>query len=99
MDTTITWIAVTTDTGGGALTGLTGYKVYHGTSPGVYDEPIIVLEPTVTKAFTGLYDWSPHYFAVSAYDPDGNESAKSAVVSKQIYFRKISKLSMGASSG
>jgi len=78
---------------------LAGYLVYHGTSPGVYYESFTVVAPTVTKAFVGLYDWLPHYFAVSAYDTSNNESAKSAVVSKQIYLKKKTILLGGASCG
>jgi len=92
MNATVSWTA-------NADSDLAGYLVYHGTTPGVYYESFVVTAPTVSKAFTGLYDWLPHYFAVSAYDTTGNESAKSAVVSKQIYFRKHTLLTGGASCG
>ena len=92
MDVTVSWEAV-------ADSDLAGYFVYHGTAPGVYDESFVVPAPTVTKAFTGLYDWLPHYFAVSAYDTSNNESAKSVVVSTQIYLKKQAVLSGGAACG
>ena len=78
---------------------LAGYVVYHGTVPGVYYESFIVTAPTTTKAFTGLYDWQPHYFAVSAYDTSNNESAKGTVVSKQIYLKKQTILRGGMACG
>lgn len=92
MNATVGWTA----NGEGDLAG---YLVYHGTVAGVYYESFVVTAPTVTKVFTGLYDWTPHFFAVSAYDTSNNESAKSAVVSKQIYLRKSSTLRGGASCG
>jgi hypothetical protein len=78
---------------------LAGYLVYHGTTPGVYYELFVVTAPTTTKAFTGLYDWLPHYFAVTAYDTSDNESAKSTVVLKQIYLKKQTVLLGGMSCG
>ena len=92
MNATVGWTAV-------ADSDLAGYLVYHGTTPGVYYESFVVTAPTVTKAFTGLYDWMPHYFAVSAYDTSNNESAKSTIVSKQIYLKKQTILSGGAACG
>lgn len=92
MNATVGWTA----NGEGDLAG---YLVYHGTAPGVYYESFTVTAPTTTKAFTGLYDWQPHYFAVTAYDTTGNESAKSVVVSKQIYLKKQTVLLGGAACG
>ena len=94
MNATITWNA-------NGESDLAGYKVYHGNAPGVYYEAIDVVAPTVTKAFVGLYDWTPHYFAVTAYDnaSPANESDPSSEVSKQIYFRKQTVLMGGASIG
>ena len=94
MNATVNWTA----NGEGDLVG---YKVYHGTVPGVYYESFTVLAPTVTKAFTGLYDWLPHYFAVTAYDnaSPANESGLSSVVNKQIYLKKQTILFGAGSSG
>lgn len=92
MNATISWTA----NGDGDLAG---YLVYHGTVPGVYYESFAVTAPTVTKVFSGLYDWTPHYFAVSAYNASHNESAKSAVVSKQMYLKKQAVLLGGAACG
>jgi uncharacterized repeat protein (TIGR02059 family) len=59
---------------------LAGYRLYYGTSPGVYGAPIDVgnvLSYTISGLTTGI----TYYFAVAAYDTSNNESAKSTEVS------------------
>jgi len=55
---------------------IAGYKVYSGTTPGVYGKP---LEAGNTNhyQFTGLINNKEYYISVSAYDMDGNESLPS----------------------
>ena len=56
--------------------GVTGYKLYRGTAPGVYGTPTTLLATTSytdTTAVTG----TRYYYAVSAVDAAGNEGAKS----------------------
>ena len=79
---TLSWDAPTTNTDGTELTDLTGYKVYYGTSSGVYDNVIDVADVTTYT----LTDIAPatYYFAVTAYDELGNESDYSNEVSKTI---------------
>ena len=79
---TLSWDAPTTNTDGTELTDLAGYKVYYGTSSGVYDNVIDVAEGTTYT----LTDISPatYYFAVTAYDEGENESDYSNEVSKTI---------------
>jgi hypothetical protein len=63
---------------------LAGYKLYVGTSPGVFGAPIVVGKVTSYQV-TGLMPGNTYYFAVSAYDANGNESQPSAVLSTSIY--------------
>jgi len=65
-------------------TDLAGYKVYVGTSSRVYGSPISVGNLT-SYALTNLLVGSTYYFAVTAYDSNGNESGFSNEVSKSIY--------------
>ena len=65
---------------------LAGYRVYYGLQPGVYSGLQTVLQPLTTRTFTmlelaadGLWN-----FAISAYDTTGNESAKTAAVSRRV---------------
>jgi fibronectin type 3 domain-containing protein len=59
---------------------LAGYKVYFGTSTGVYTTTIDVQNVT-TYTVTGLAPGQTYYFAVTAYDGSGDESGFSNEVS------------------
>jgi len=65
---------------------LAGYRVYFGTTPGVYQqatgEGIVVVSTSYTVA--GLASGTRYYFAITAYDYYGNESNYSAEVFKDI---------------
>jgi hypothetical protein len=61
---------------------ISGYKVYVGNSSRIYGTPILIgtqTNYTVTGLSSGTY-----YFAVTAIDPDGNESDFSNEVSQVI---------------
>lgn len=65
---------------------LAGYKIYWGTSSGNYTasgSPTVIGKVT-TYTVTGLQRNTTYFFALSAYDTAGNESALSAEVSKSI---------------
>jgi hypothetical protein len=71
---TITWIA-------NSEPDLSGYRVYHGTTSGVYTQMVDVGNVTIYQ-WNGLTPGFTHYFVVTAYDTSNNESANSAQVSK-----------------
>jgi fibronectin type 3 domain-containing protein len=54
-------------------TDLAGYKVYVGTSSGVFTAPLAVGNIT-SYTVTGLAPGNTYYFVVTAYDQDGAES-------------------------
>ena len=60
---------------------LAGYKVYHGTAPGIYGSPQGVSKTNTTAPYSNLESNKSHYFAVTAYDEFGNESSPSSEVS------------------
>ncbi len=62
---------------------LAGYKVYHGTSPGVYGVSLNVGKNT-SYQYANLESNKTHYFSVTAYDTSGNESSPAPEVSKTI---------------
>jgi hypothetical protein len=68
-------------------TDLAGYKIYIGTSPGLYTYPgsPIVIGRIDSYAIIGLPIGQTYYFAVSAFDDSGNESGLSSEVSKSLY--------------
>lgn len=66
---------------------LAGYKLYVGTAPGRYTyagSPVII-GLMGSYMISGLPMGQTYYFALSAFDSSGNESALSSEVSKSIY--------------
>ena len=80
----LTWTAPTQNVDGSPLTNLTGYKVYWGTAPRTYSANASVSGAGTTSYTTNLAagTW---YFAVSAVDSTGAESARSNEVSKTVF--------------
>ena len=66
---------------------LAGYKVYVGTASGTYSFPGSAFLPGEVTSYTvsNLPKGQTYFFAISAYDSAGNESALSAEVSKSLY--------------
>jgi hypothetical protein len=62
---------------------LAGYKLYVGTSSGVYNRTIDVGK--VTSYSIALAKGSTYFFALTAYDNSGNESGRSAEISRSLY--------------
>jgi hypothetical protein len=62
---------------------LAGYRVYHGTTSGIYGGPQNV-GMTPSYQYTNLEPNKTHYFSVTAFDTAGNESPPSPEVSKTI---------------
>jgi PKD repeat protein len=60
-----------------------GYKVYYGLSSAHYDVTLDVGN-ALSVAISGLVDGLAYYFAVTAYDMSGHESAFSNAVSTQL---------------
>ena len=64
-----------------------GYRIYHGTSPGTYDQPIgqgLEVGNVTTFTVTGLSSGRRYYFAATAVDIANNESAFSNEVFKDV---------------
>jgi len=66
---------------------LAGYKVYVGTASDTYSLPgsPFVAGKVTSYTVSNLPKGQTYYFAISAYDSAGNESALSAEVSKTLY--------------
>ncbi len=78
---TLLWAAPTTNTDGSPA-DVTGYRIYFGTESGRYTNTIDAGN-TTTYTLTNLSPGT-YYFAVTAYNASGNESAYSDEVSKSI---------------
>jgi hypothetical protein len=81
---TLTWTAPKSNTDGSPVTGLAGYHVYYGTSPDALTKTIDIAGPTSTTYVVSDLSSGTYYFAVSAYNASGIESAQSNVASKTI---------------
>ena len=79
---TLAWSAPTTNVDGTPLTTLAGYKVYYGTTPGVYTS--IVIGKVNSYEIVGLSSGKTYYFTMTAYDASGLESDFAPVASKLI---------------
>lgn len=68
-------------------TTLSGYRLYYGTAPGAYLQPYgqgISVGNVTTYTLMGLSNGTRYYFAVTAFDQSGNESAYSNEAIKDI---------------
>jgi hypothetical protein len=94
-DITLSWDAPTIDADGTPLTDLAGYKVYYGKQHLNYESKIKVgnvKEYTITNLTKDVN----YYFAVTAYDTSGNESAYSSEVSLAKYSLTVNKSGTGS---
>ena len=78
----LTWTAPTTNVDGSPVTGLGGYVVYYGTTPGVYSSQVV--GNVNSYEVVGLTKGLIYYFTVTAYNTEGYQSDGAAVVSKLI---------------
>lgn len=71
----------------GSESNLAGYKIYVGTASGTYSYPgsPFTIGKLNTYTISNLPTGQSYFFAVSAFDTSGNNSALSAEVSKSIY--------------
>jgi hypothetical protein len=83
-EATLSWTRPTLDTNGSPITDLVGYKIYYGKSSGALTSVIQVTNPATVEYEIGNLGTGTWYFAVSAYNSESVESARSAVASKTI---------------
>jgi hypothetical protein len=83
-DARLSWSAPTQRVDGSALENLAGYNVFWGTAPRGYDFTATVEDPATLTYFIDGLAAGTWYFAVTAFDATGLESAYSAEVSKTI---------------
>ena len=81
---TLRWSAPTSNTDGSALTDLAGYRIYHGTSASALNDVTPISNPGISTYVFDTLASGTHYFAISAVNAAGAESARSSVGSKTI---------------
>ena len=81
---TLSWDAPTQRVDGSPLTNLAGFKLYYGTSAGNLSNVTQVADPGARSWVIENLTVGTWYFAASAYDQGGVESARSNVASRTI---------------
>ena len=82
---TVNWTPPLYNTDGSTLTDLAGYKIYYGTASNSLTQSIQVSNVgTASYTVSNLLNGTTWYFAVTAYNSSGAESALSTVTSKAI---------------
>lgn len=81
---TLTWTPPTQNTDGSELRDLAGYKIYWGTSRGNYTKSVTVNNPGLASYVVDELTPATWYFAVTAINSMGVESAYSNEASKQV---------------
>src|SRR5262249_13459584 len=79
----LSWTAPTKNTDG-TVASLSGYKIYYGTASKSYTQTVSVNGASNVQSTIALAGSGTWYFAVTAVDTKGAESAKSNEVSKVI---------------
>ena len=82
----LSWVAPTTKTDGSplSLSEIAGFRIYHGTTSDNLTRLRDLSDGSATSyTVTGL-ESATHYFAVTDYDYNGNESGYSSIASKMI---------------
>lgn len=70
---TLAWTPPTTNLDSSGLSDLTSYRIWRGTTSGVYTVSTTIAAPASSYTPTGLTSSVTYYFRVSAVDADGNE--------------------------
>ena len=81
---TLSWTAPTENADGGPLTDLDGYRVYYGTTAGVYPNSITISNPGVTSYMVENLSSGTWHFVVAAFNQSGGEGGFSNVASMTI---------------
>lgn len=81
---TLSWTAPTQNSDGSALTDLSGYYIYYGTSATSLTNMVNISSPSTLSYVVTNLSSGTWYFAVSAYTSNGSVSPMSNVGSKTI---------------
>ena len=82
----LSWVAPATraDSSHLPMTDLEGYRVYYGTSATSLVMLVDLNDNSITEYSVDTLPSGNYYFAVTAYDSDGNESGYSNVINKDV---------------
>ncbi len=81
---TLSWVAPTQNSDGSPLMDLAGYKIYYRKNSGRYDQEIQIDNPSITTYVVEQLSPATYYFAATAFNSSGVESAYSAEVARTV---------------
>ncbi len=82
---TLSWLPPTENTDGSALTDLSGYKIYYGTSPDALTKTIALNNAGLTSYMVeNLAVGADYYFAITAINSDDTQSGLSNIANKTV---------------
>jgi hypothetical protein len=81
---TLSWTAPTQNEDGSALTDLAGYKLYWGTTPGVYTQTATIDSPGITTFTVDGLPPGEYEFVAKSFNTAGIESAYSNTATKTV---------------
>ncbi len=81
---TLSWMPPTQNADGSPLNDLAGYRIYAGQDPDAMSRVIVLHNPGLTRHVVDGLSRATWYFAMSSFNRKGQESRRSATVSKQV---------------
>jgi hypothetical protein len=82
--TSLSWVAPTQNTDGSPLTNLAGFIIVYGASSNELSQSVQIDNPSVDSYVLQDLPAGTYYFGIKAYNQNGEESAVSTTVTKQI---------------
>jgi hypothetical protein len=81
---TLSWTPPTQRTDGTTLSNLAGYRIYYGTSASALTQQVSITNPSLSTYVVENLAAGTWYFAATAFDANGLESARTSTVSLTI---------------
>lgn len=81
---TLGWVAPTQNSNGTPITDLAGYKIHYGTMSQDYTQEVAIDNPSLSRYVVDSLPSGTYYFAITAYNSKGIESALSDEVSAKL---------------
>ncbi len=75
------WVAPTQNNNGTPITDLAGYKIHYGTASQNYTQVVAVSNPSLSRYVMDSLKSGTYFFAITAYNSKGIESALSGEIS------------------
>lgn len=81
---TLGWVPPTQNSDGSPITNLAGYKIHYGTTSSDYTQTIALANAGLTRYVVDNLPSGTYYFAITAYNSQGVESALSGEVTTKV---------------